>query len=60
VKYWPGTSIKKSTGNAFDWKNQISLAQDKDWKDSAQKAKNAIANAGIEKKQSIIIYSKAK
>lgn len=60
MSYWPGTNIKKSKNNAFDWKNQISLAQDKDWKDSAQKAKNAIANAGIEKKQSIIIYSKAK
>lgn len=60
MSYWPGTNIKKSNNNAFDWKNHISIAQDKDWKDSAQKTKNAIANAGIEKKQSIIIYSRAK
>lgn len=21
MKYWPGTNIKKSSGNAFDWKS---------------------------------------
>lgn len=56
MKYWPGTKIKKSTGNAFDWRNNISqIASSREFKQSQA---SSLQMAG--KSQNFSIYTKAK
>ncbi len=59
MNYWPGTSIVKSQGNAFDWRNNISkIANSTEFKQSQQ---STAVNAGnnSRKKKAFTIYSKA-
>jgi hypothetical protein len=60
MSYWPGTNIRKSNGNAFDWKGISQITNERKWKDSVKGTQNSTVNVGTEKRQSIIIYSKAK
>lgn len=59
MNFWPGTKIRKSHGNAFDWKTRDPsyVLQDKDIK-----AVNLInkQKAELESKRSFTIYSKAR
>ena len=60
MQYWPGTNIKKSQGNAFDWRSTLSqITQTKEFKLSQH---STISNAGngADKKRTFTIYSKAK
>lgn len=60
MTYWPGTKIRKSTGNAFDWRNtQSNITQSKEFKLSQSSSIN-MAGKGTEKGKSFTIYSKAR
>lgn len=60
MKYWPGTKIRKSTGNAFDWQNTASnITKTKEFKMS-QASSIQMAGKGAEKGKSFTIYSKAR
>lgn len=60
MKYWPGTNIRKSTGNAFDWRAGMSkITTSKEFKLS-QASSIAMAGKGTDKGRSFTIYSKAK
>lgn len=60
MRYWPGTNIVKSHGNAFDWRNykDKSLIDDWDWKASVVAKQNSAGN-GNDKRRTFTIYSKA-
>jgi len=60
--HWPGTTIVKSQGNAFDWrvKTNSAVTQDKDWKQSATGTRNAVRYGDVTKSTSFTVYSKAK
>ena len=52
MSYWPGTNIKKSQNNAFDWRGQSKITSDTKFKQSYIGQKNA--SNGLEKRQIII------
>lgn len=58
MNYWPGTNIKKSKNNAFDWRGGSKITNDVKFKQSYIGQKN-VSN-GIEKRQTIIVYSRPK
>ena len=58
MNYWPGTNIKKSQNNAFDWRGQSKITSDRSWKQSHIGQQNA--DNGLEKRKTIIVYSKPK
>lgn len=58
MSYWPGTNIKKSQNNAFDWRGESKITNDIKFKQSYIGQKN-VSN-GIEKRQTIIVYSRPK
>ena len=59
MKYWPGTKIPKSTGNAFDWRNATSnIATTKEFKLS-QASTIQMAGKGTDPKRQFTIYSRA-
>ena len=58
MSYWPGTKIKKSQNNAFDWRGQSKITSDMKFKQSYIGQKNA--SNGLEKRQIIIAYSRSK
>lgn len=73
MKYWPGTKIVKSEGNAFDWRNQDKTDLNK-WMTHLAYVKRGMENASkkVDKdaglvtannvlfKMNIIAFSKAK
>ena len=60
MNFWPGTNIRKSRGNAFDWRDGISvIANDKEIKMS-NNSKMQMAGAGSDPKKAFTIYSKAR
>ena len=60
MKYWPGTNIRKSHNNAFDWRDSKSIfSVDKEIRIS-NNTKIQMANSVADPKRSFIIYSKAK
>lgn len=59
MNYWPGTTIIKSKGNAFNWQGSVSqIAAHKSFKQSQS---SALINAGngTDVKKQFTIYSKA-
>ena len=60
MRFWPGTNIVKSRGNAFDWGNYTakSLTDDPEWKFSAMAKQNSTGN-GLDKRRNFTVYSKA-
>jgi hypothetical protein len=58
--YWPGTSIVKSHGNAFDWRNYGStILRDKRFQQSETAKKNS-AGTGTDTRKQFTIYSRAR
>lgn len=56
MTYWPGTNIRRSTGNAFDWRGGVSqIASTREFKQS-QLATKQMAGKG----KTFTIYSKAR
>lgn len=56
MKYWPGTKITKSRGNAFDWRNTTSkIAASKEFRQS-----QALTAQMAGKGKQFTIYSRAK
>ena len=56
MTYWPGTKIRRSTGNAFDWRNNTSeIANTKEFRQS-QAATKQMAGKG----KNFTIYTRAK
>lgn len=59
MKYWPGTNIPKSKGNAFDWRNSVSkIATSKEFKMS-QASTIQMAGKGSDPKKQFTVYSRA-
>ena len=59
MKYWPGTNIPKSKGNAFDWRRNVSqITNTKSFKNS-QASTIHMAGTGTDPKKQFTIYSKA-
>lgn len=59
MKYWPGTNIPKSKGNAFDWRSATSnFTNTKEFKMS-QASTIQMAGKGTEPKRQFTIYSRA-
>ena len=60
MNFWPGTKIRKSRNNAFDWRDGISvIVNDKHIK-ASNHSKTMMAGAGSDPKRAFTIYSKAK
>lgn len=59
MKYWPGTNIPKSKGNAFDWRSSVSqITNNKSFKNS-QASTILMAGTGTDPKKQFTIYSRA-
>lgn len=60
TKYWAGSSIPKSSNNAFDWRNGASEVLKDAYFKRSETGKNNTAKRAEESGKDFIIYSKAK
>ena len=60
MKYWPGTNIVKSYGNAFDWRKERSKITNTSEFRISQHSMIVNAGNGTNKKRQFTIYSQAK
>jgi len=60
MTYWPGTKIRKSTGNAFDWRKTQSTITSSVHFRMSQAASVAMAGRGSDKSRQFTIKKAAK
>lgn len=60
MTYWPGTKIRRSTGNAFDWRGRGSVIAGSTEFKLSQAASVAMAGKGTEKSRQFTIHKKAR
>lgn len=55
MTYWPGTKIRRSTGNAFDWRGDKSVITSQLWFKQSQHSQKLMAGKGSESAYNITI-----